>query len=58
MIQLFYYLALYQNKALGTSLCIQLHFSVKRGKYHYNESDYLCLKKKGIEKGKTISDLR
>ena len=30
----FYYLTLYQNEAFVMSLCMQLHFSGKCGKYH------------------------
>ena len=34
MILLFYHLTLHQNHALMMSLCMQLHFSKKIGKYH------------------------
>ena len=38
MILLFYHLLLQQNNALVMSICMQLHFSEERGKYHGGES--------------------
>ena len=45
MILLFYYLTLQQNHALMTLLCMQLHFSGERGKYHCDESALPVTKK-------------
>ena len=54
MILLFYYLALQQNDELVTSLCMQLHLSGERGKYHCDESalHYLCPKRKVLKQVK------
>ena len=54
MILLFYYLTPLQNQAPVTSLCMQLHFSEERGKYHCDESALPVTIK---EKGKNVSAL-
>ena len=58
MILLSYYYTLQQNHAFLTSLCIQLHFSQERGKYHCDESALPVTRKERGEKGKSASDLR
>ena len=59
MVMLFYYLALYHNEVLVTSLCVQLHFSGKRGKQGRDGSALPMTKKKRLkEKVETTSALR
>ena len=56
MILLFYYSTLQQNHALMMSLCMSLHFSGERGKYHCDESALLVTKKeRAQERQKRIS---
>ena len=55
MFLLFYYLTLYQNKALVTSLCMQLDFGGKRGKYHWDVSAHYLFRKRKVSRKVTYA---